>query len=153
MNGVLFFHNFGVLIRSNHTLHWCPYNFAILRNGRSSYGTRVFPGFDRQKVAKKKFLCSNVQSFIKVLSKKICGLLMFSDFGKLHVHVSTRKKPLYSSWGVSSKIMIFILCKLLKKGLRPGQPFPSGLQSLSRKLLIRWMVTICLVRCNVNCKE
>ena len=39
-------------------------------------------GFDRRKVAKRKFLCSNVQS-LKVVSKKISGLLMFSEIGKL----------------------------------------------------------------------
>ena len=37
---------------------------------------------DRRKVAKRKFLCSNVQS-LKVLSTKISRLLMFSAIGKL----------------------------------------------------------------------
>ena len=34
------------------------------------------PGFDRRKVAKRKFLCSDVES-LKVLSKKISELSMF----------------------------------------------------------------------------
>ena len=52
-------------------------------------------GFDRRKVAKRKFLCSNVQS-LKVEIAKISGLLMFSEISKL----PARKNFPYLSLGV-----------------------------------------------------
>lgn len=77
MKGVVFFHNFGFLIRSSHTA--LASSFTILRNWRSSY-EKVFPVLS--KVAKRKFLCSNVQS-LKVVGTKMSGLLMFSEIGNL----------------------------------------------------------------------
>ena len=61
------------------------------------------PGFNRRKIAKKKFLCSNVEN-LKVLS----GLLMFSEMGQLR----SRKNLFYLSRGVCSKIMMFTPCSL-----------------------------------------
>ena len=55
----------------------------------------TFSGFDRQKVAKRKFLCSNVQS-VKVLSTKISGLLMFSKHMCLDILTRVCHKHFYS---------------------------------------------------------
>ena len=70
---------------------------------------------------------------LKVLSKTISGLSMFSKIGKLRV----RKKFVYLSRGVCPKIMMFTVCKLLKNSLKTWTAFPqmSDLQSSSRKWL------------------
>ena len=67
-------------------------------------------GFDRRKVAKSKFLCSNDQS-LEVLSKQISELSMISEIGKL----CATKKFHYTSWGVCSKIMMFDRVQTLQK--------------------------------------
>ena len=75
------------------------------------------PRYDRRKITKRKFLCSNVQ-ILKLLSKKISGLSMISEIGKLRA----RKKIHYTSRGAVSKIMMFSV-QTLEKRLRSGQPF------------------------------
>ena len=55
---------------------------------------------------------SNVQS-LKLLSKKISGLSMIFEIGKL----CATKKFHYTSRGVVSKIIMFTVCRLLKKDL------------------------------------
>ena len=56
--------------------------------------TEGLSGFDRRKVAKRKFLCSNVQS-LKVLSTKISGVLMFSKDYDVH-RVQSLEERLHS---------------------------------------------------------
>ena len=95
MKGVAFSHNFGFLRRS-HTLHWRPScNFEKWEKQL----WRSLPGFDRRKVS--------LLERSKPKSTKIGGLMMFSEIGEL----PERKKFLYSSRGVCSKIMMFTVCK------------------------------------------
>ena len=108
MKGVSFFHNFGFLIRSSHTLHWRPH-FQLWEMGEAPT-ERSLPFTTAEKITKRKFLFSNVQS-LKLLSKKISGLSMISEIGKLRA----REKIHYTSRGVVSKIMMFSVQTLEKK--------------------------------------
>jgi len=92
MKGVVFFHDLSFSIKSFHTLHILICNFEKWKN----WLRKGLSGFDRPKVAKRKFLCSNVQS-LKVLSIKISGLLRFSEIGKL---LARKKIPLFESGSV-----------------------------------------------------
>ena len=90
----------------------------------------------------RKFLCSNVQR-LKVLCKKVSGLSMFSEIGKLRAR---KNIPLLEPGSVLKDYDVHRVQTLQKKlGLRLGQHFP--------KHLIRLVIAICLVRCNINCKE
>jgi len=80
MKCVVFFHNFGFWIKSFHTLHW---RFHLLF-WEIKEAARFPSGFDRRKVAKRKFLCSNVQS-LKRLSTRVIWLLMFFEIVKISI--------------------------------------------------------------------
>ena len=62
-----------------------------------------------------------------MLSKKICGLLMFSDFGKLYVHVSTRKKTPLLKLGSEFKDYDFHFVQTLEKRFKTLTAFPFWL--------------------------
>ena len=149
MKGVVFFHNSSFLIKSSLTLHWCPH----LQCGEWKKQLRKgLPGFDRQKVAKRKFLCSNAQS-LKVLSTKISGLLMFSEIGKLRVRRSFSLLELRSVFKDYDVQRVQSHEERLEDLNSLFFPWTSGFQNLSRKWLIRRVAALCFIHCNVNCKE
>ena len=123
------FHNFGFLIRGSHFA--LASSFAILRNGRSSYG-KVFPVSTAEKLQRGSFFCSFLCS--KSKSTKITGLLMFSarKIGKLRAEWAQRLwcSPRANSWG--------------KVG-RPGQPFPELLAYKVRPRSDGWSLSASLL--------
>ena len=58
--------------------------------------------------AKRKFLCSSVQSQ-KVLSTKISGLLMFSEIGKLRAR---KKKFLYLCLDILTRVFGYLIARV-----------------------------------------
>ena len=65
---------------------------------------------------------------LKVLSKTISWLSMFSKIGKLRV----RKTFVYLSRGVCPKTMMFTVCKLLKNSLKTWTAFPQMSDCLTK---------------------
>ena len=138
----------GFLIRSSCTFHWCPHLHYFEKWEKQL--CKGLPSFDCRKFGKRKFLCLNIQS-LEVLSKKISWLSMISKIGKLRV----RKKFHYTIRAVYMFKDYDVHCvQTLQKRFKTWTAFPemSGLQSESRKWLIRQVVTTRLVRYNDNCK-
>ena len=78
---VCFFHNFGFELEAV-TLRIGVLNCNLGKWEKQRW--KGLPDFDHRKVAKRKFLCLNIQG-LKELGTKIRELLLFSEIGKARI--------------------------------------------------------------------